>query len=223
MAKPLSLRGATEYVQTVMQRIQQPQFMAALQSIRDLESQSPLFARWQQLLRVVLPVQLEEISRHGFESTQTGLSEFNAEFSILASQNPDLYAQNADRWSFIMEKCFGMSPMSISNTRTVALSLARVREITQQVCAAMDSEEFLSVIRNDNEIQNGGADVVAKRLALLKRLLPLHQSVLGRHGFHGDAGWLMFQRILIDFMHDAELAALVAASTSRVFQAAGIR
>lgn len=61
-----------------------------------------------------------------------------------------------------------------------------------------------------------------KRQALLQVLLPLHMSVIEKHGFMGEEGYVQAQRALMDFYHVPELMEGANLAQKVIFQRAGV-
>jgi hypothetical protein len=55
--------------------------LAEIRLIRIKERPITLMEKWQELLQVILPIQIDVIKTHNFEGNQAGLSKFNEEFS----------------------------------------------------------------------------------------------------------------------------------------------
>lgn len=159
------------------------------------QSNEPLFHRWQKFIGMILPIQLQAIEKFGWEKTQEGLSRFNEEFMEKAATDRTLRKLNEDKWRFLFEKAFGLKECK-------SITLEQARNLITEIEAAMIHEDFLQKI--DQTVH--GQSTVEKRQALLTILIPLHMSIMEKHGFPGEEGYIQAQRALMDYYYDPLIA-----------------
>jgi len=188
---PQQLREAQEHILATL-RAQEP----ALELLRI--SPLSLIEKWQKFLGIILPIQLDALRALGLGSEQADLSQFNKLLLEQSLKNPELKALNEQKWAYLFEKAFGLTELR-------SITLEQARALTEAIVHAMTSEEFLTQV--DHAISKLSQDscLVERRQALLKVLLPLHMSVMVRHGFEGEEGYVQAQRALMDYYYDPEI------------------
>lgn len=182
---------------------------AALEAIRTTEA--PLIIKWQKFLGVVLPIQMNVLKVWSLGEDQAALSAFNEQFMEAAANDPALREINEQKWIYLFEKAFGLNEVR-------KITLEEARHLVSDIATAMVSEDFLSQV--DQAIENLGKDpsVLSKRQALLTVLFPLHMSVMSKHGFEGETGYIQAQKALMDYYFDAEISANVFLAQEVVFK-----
>jgi len=165
----------------------------ALEKIRN--SDTSLINRWQNLLEVVLPAQVEVIKSLGFSEDQSGLSNYNEQFMKRAVEDQALRDLNEEKWSFLLEIAFGVKQQR-------KISLQDAQNLIEEIATAMTSEEFLQEVDQVVEKIDQKAPMVVKRQTILAVLQPLHLSIMAKHGFEGEEGYVQAQRALVDYYYD---------------------
>eukprot|EP00742_Colponemidia_sp_Colp-10_P011090 GILJ01012276.1.p1 GENE.GILJ01012276.1~~GILJ01012276.1.p1 ORF type:complete len:198 (-),score=26.11 GILJ01012276.1:186-779(-) len=184
------------------------------------DSSLSIIDRWQMLLGIRLPLQLQSIPKYGFEPTQEGLNSFNAQLSKIASEDEEIRTAIEARWDLMFSRAFGLQVNSVQHEK-IPKTVEGVRALIKEIATAMLSDSFLTQVKQDIGSMST-ADTVERRKALLAILIPLHQSVLARHEIRGDEGWLLFQRAVTDKMYDLEIRDSAMQATVAVFKAAGL-
>jgi len=172
-------------------------------SLKDEESKleaiqnsgEPLVNKWQKFLEVILPIQIEAIKNLGYGSDQAALANFNEQFIKASAQDPALRELNEQKWIFLLEKAFGLQEQK-------PISLEQARSLIGDIASAMASETFLQEIDRTFELLSDQASLLERRQQLLTVLFPLHMSIMGKHGFSGDHGYIQAQRALMDYYSD---------------------
>jgi hypothetical protein len=171
------------------------------------EKPCSLVEKWQELLQVILPIQLDAL-----QQTQLNLSKFNEEYSRCALTSTVLRNVNAQKWLYIFAEAFGI-------TEFKEISLQEAQGLITEIAKEMTSEDFLRCI--DSVVQPH-ASLIEKRQAILTVLFPLHLSVMARYGFHGEAGYIQAQRAIMDYYYDPLIAQTAAHAQSIVFKRANL-
>lgn len=166
---------------------------AKLEEIHTLSA--PLINKWQLFLQVILPIQLEVIKNHGFDNNQAGLQKFNKLYIEESARSPELRALNEQKWLYLYAKVFGLEKVK-------KITLDEAQNLMKDLAAAVTSEEFLKSVDQLTTQFDETATIVMKREALLNILFPLHMSVMEKHGFEGDEGYIQAQRALMDYYYD---------------------
>lgn len=154
-----------------------------------------LLEKWQQFLQIIFPLQLSVIKNYGFEETQSGLSHFNEIYAQQSINSFDLKQLNKQKWLFILEKAFGV-------TEFKEISLQSAQKLIIDIAEQMTSKTFLQQIDSIVKSFSDELSLIEKRKAVLTILLPLHMSVMAKHGFEGKDGYVQAQRAIMDYYHD---------------------
>jgi len=172
-----------------------------------------LIEKWQALLQVILPIQMDVIKAHNLGDNQSGLSKFNEEYARGSSESGALSELNTEKWLFIFNKTFGV-------TEFKEISLQAAQSLIAEIAEEMTSETFLTQIDRVINSLIPEASLIEKRQAVLTILFPLHMSVMERHGFNGEVGYIQAQRAIMDYHHDPQIAQRAAHAQSVVFRRA---
>ena len=164
-----------------------------LDKIKTLDE--PITSRWQQLLGFLLNIQLEIIQKFGFEGNQTGLNLFNRVLMESQSQNPALRGLNIEKWNYLLEKGFGI-------TNVPKITLEQARNLINDIVSAATSEIFLCQIDVLVSKLDSNASMIERRQKLLDILLPLQISIMEKHGFTGEYGYVHAQKSIAEFYYD---------------------
>lgn len=177
------------------------------------ENRIPLVKKWQQFLQLILPIQLEIIKTYGLEGNQLGLSIFNKQYMERSLENPTLSQLNKQKWLFLFEKTFGA-------TEFKQLSLKETQDLVEDIASAMTSDYFLNQIDDAMNSLNEDVSMIQKREHLLTILFPLHMSVMERHGFKGELGYIQAQKAIMDYYHDPKISQDSSHAQSVIFKRA---
>lgn len=177
------------------------------------EKSGSLIEKWQELLQVILPIQMEVIKPYNLGGYQLGLSKFNEEYSRCALDSAVLCELNTKKWLFVFDKAFGI-------TEFKEISLQEAQSLIGEIAEEMTSEAFLVQIDQVINSLNPSASLIEKRHAVLTILFPLHMSVMARHGFEGETGYIQAQRGIMDYYHDPLISQKAAHAQSVVFKRA---
>lgn len=176
-------------------------------------SEEPLITRWQQLIGFVLPIQLQVIQNYGYAGDQTGLSLFNKNFMKLSESSVELKELNENKWRFLFKQAFGI-------TEYKEMSLEKAQALIQEIAGAMTSSAFLEEVDRTFEQVDHLIPLPQRRQKLLEILLPLHMSVMSKHGFEGESGYIQVQRGLMDYYSDPLIKEAAAQAQQVVFKRA---
>lgn len=177
------------------------------------EKTCSLMEKWQDLLQVILPIQMDAIKAYSLGDGQAGLSKFNEAYAHAALDSSTLRELNTKKWLLIFDKAFGM-------TEYREISLGQAQSLIKEIREEMTSEPFLLEVDQAIHSLESGASMVEKRQAVLTILFPLHMSVMRRHGFEGEKGYVQAQRAIMDYYHDPEISKMAAQAQSVVFKRA---
>ncbi len=177
------------------------------------DKSSSLIEKWQELLQVILPIQMDVIKAYNLGDNQSGLSKFNAEYTRCSPESVALSELNKEKWLFIFDKTFG-------GIEFKEISLQEAQKLIEEIAQEMTSETFLTQIDRVIISLKPEASLIEKRRAVLTILIPLHISVMGRHGFNGEVGYIQAQRAIMDYYHDPQIAQRAAHAQSVVFRRA---
>jgi hypothetical protein len=120
---------------------------------------------------------------------------------------------NTQKWLFIFDKAFGI-------TEFKEISLQKAQSLIEEIAEEMTSEAFLVQIDQVINSLKPNASLIEKRQAVLTILFPLHMSIMTRHGFDGETGYIQAQRAIMDYYHDPLIAQRAAYAQSIVFKRA---
>jgi hypothetical protein len=176
------------------------------------ESQGSVMEKWQKLLQIILPIQMDVLQTPHLEN---GLTQFNAAYARSLPESPALRDLNTRKWLFIFEKAFGI-------TEFKEISLQQAQSLIAEIATEMASEVFLAQIDNTIASLSPDASLIEKRQAILTVLFPLHLSVMARYGFEGMTGYIQAQRAIMDYYHDPLIAQKASEAQSIVFRRAKI-
>jgi hypothetical protein len=177
------------------------------------ERSGSLIEKWQELLQVILPIQMDVIKAYSLGDNQVGLSKFNEEYARCSSKSTALCKLTTQKWLFIFDKTFGI-------TEFKEISLQEAQSLTVEIAEEMTSETFLAQIDHAINALKPDASLIEKRQLVLTILFPLHMSVMARHGFDGETGYIQAQRAIMDYYHDPLIAQKAAYAQSVVFRRA---
>lgn len=177
------------------------------------EKSISLSEKWQALLQVILPIQIEVIKAYNLEDNQLGLLKFNEEYSRCAQNYSTLRELNTQKWLFIFEKAFAV-------TEFKEISLQEAQSLIVEIAKEMTSETFLAQIDQVINSFKPNASLIEKRQAVLTILFPLHMSVMEKHGFKGEIGYIQAQRAIMDYYHDPLISQRAAHAQSVIFKRA---
>ncbi len=172
-----------------------------------------LIEKWQELLQVILPIQMDVIKAYNLGDNQSGLSKFNEEYTRRSSESVALSKLNTEKWLFIFDKTFDI-------TEFKEISLQEAQNLIEEIAEEMTSETFLTQIDRLINSVRPEASLIEKRQAVLTILFPLHMAVMERHGFNGEMGYIQAQRAIMDYYHDSQIAQRAAHAQSVVFRRA---
>ena len=177
------------------------------------ENKSSLIQKWQELLKVILPIQMDVIKAYNLGENQLGLSKFHEECTRCSLESTALRELNTQKWLYIFDKTFGI-------TEFKEISLEKAQGIIVEIAEEMTSEAFLTQVDSVIHSLEPDASLIEKRQAILTILFPLHMSVMARHGFAGETGYIQAQRAIMDYHHDPLIAQRAAHAQSVVFKRA---
>ena len=141
------------------------------------------------------------------------MSHFNQIYSQKLTAAPILEQLNKQKWLFIFEKAFGI-------TEFQSLSLQSAQELISDIAEKMTSKNFLHQIDTISKLFTIESSLTHKRQAILKILLPLHMSVMEKHGFGGEIGYVRAQRAIMDHYHDPLISQTASNAQLVVFKRA---
>ncbi|HEY2810820.1 MAG TPA: hypothetical protein VGJ00_05485 [Rhabdochlamydiaceae bacterium] len=213
MARPpqLSFEQLFQIQNEIFQKIQDDE--EKLTAIRT--SPASLMEKWQQLLHVILPIQLEAIRPYHLGESQTGLVRFYQEYTQCAARFPALVEFNKEKWLFVFDKAFGI-------TEFKEIPLESAQSMISAIANEMISEPFLQKVDAAVDAIPADASLIEKRQAILAILFPLHMSVMAHYGFEGEAGYIQAQRAIMDYYHDPVISQGAAYAQYVVFRRAHI-
>lgn len=177
------------------------------------EKSGSLVEKWQELLQVVLPIQMDVIKAYTLGNNQLGLSKFNEEYSRCSLKATALFELNIQKWLFVFDRTFGI-------TEFKEISLQEAQSLIQEIAEEMTSETFLAQIDCRINSLKPDASLIEKRQAVLTILFPLHMSIMAKHGFDGETGYIQAQRAIMDYYHDPLISQMAAHAQSVVFKRA---
>lgn len=177
------------------------------------DKSSSLIEKWQELLQVILPIQMDVIMAHNLGDGQCALSKFNEEYTRNSSESIALSELNKEKWLFIFNKAFGVSEFK-------KISLQEAQNLITEITEEMTSEPFLIQIDCVINSFKPKASLIEKRQAVLAILFPLHMSIMERHGFNGELGYIQAQRAIMDYYHDPKIGQSASNAQSVVFRRA---
>ncbi|HSX04252.1 MAG TPA: hypothetical protein VLG76_05940 [Rhabdochlamydiaceae bacterium] len=204
---------STEQLFAIQNEIYNKIQLAEPKLIQIKEKAVPLMEKWQEFLEIILPIQLGVIKNHNFEANQLGLSKFNEEYSRCSLNSTPLRELTAQKWLFMFDKAFGV-------TEFKEISLQEAQNLVSEIVTEMTSDSFLAQIDNLINSLHSEASLIEKRQAVLTLLLPLHMSVMARHGFAGETGYIQAQRAIMDYYHDPLIAQKTVYAQTIVFKRA---
>jgi hypothetical protein len=184
---------------------------ADLNAIR--EAKGTLIEKWQQFLQVILPIQLQVLKKYGLDDNQRALSQFNEQYMHSSAQYPALFELNRQKWLFLFDKAFGVTDFK-------EISLEKVQSLIIDIVEEMTSESFLQQVDDQINVLGKEATLLQKRQALLSVLFPLHTSVMAKHGFEGEIGYIQAQRAIMDYYYDPVISQKSAYAQWVVFKRA---
>jgi hypothetical protein len=182
---------------------------AQLEQIRGLNI--PLMEKWARFLIIILPIQLRVIKALGFDDNQAALSNFNEQFIRQAEEDPSLRELNNQKWKFLLEKAFGV-------TEFKELSLEEARTMIEEITEEMTSDAFLEKLDAAVASLKDPNSLIEKRQLLLSMLFPLQMSVMEKHGFAGEKGYVQAQRALMEFHYDPIISGHATRAQTTVFK-----
>ena len=208
-----SMRLSTEQLLTIQKDIFDKIQLNEHKLLLIREKSGSLIEKWQELLQVILPIQMDVIKTYNLGDHQQGLLKFNEEYGSRAPTSTALRELNTQKWLFIFDKAFGI-------TEFKEISLQEAQSLIEEIAEEMTSETFLTQVDDVISSLNPDATLVEKRQAVLTILLPSHMSVMSRHGFAGETGYIQAQRAIMDYYSDPFIAQRAAYAQSLVFKRA---
>lgn len=187
---------------------------AQLETIQALNL--PIVEKWQRLLLILLPIQLRVIKASGFQNEQEALISFGEQYMEQASNDSSLWELNKQKWLFIFDKAFGVFEFK-------EITIEEARNLVSDIVEEMTSEQFLQRIDDALNQLKGEVTIIDKRNALLSLLFPLQVSIMARHGFEGDLGYIQAQRALMDYYFDPMIRNNFTRAQSAVFSRARLQ
>jgi hypothetical protein len=178
-------------------------------------AQYPLIIKWQMMLGLVLPIQMEIIKKLGYTDEQRALLEYNKQLMDSQQTDTKLREINDQKWDFIFEQAFGMPAAK-------KMTIEQARSLIADISAGMVAEPFLGQVDQLMKQLPPNADIMNKRQALLSVLLPLHMSIMAKHGFEGEQGYVQAQKALMDHLHDPEIMQKSLQAQEILFRRAGV-
>lgn len=175
----------------------------------------PLIVKWQMLLSVLLPIQVETIKNYGFTNEQTALLEYSSQLMHFQEMDSHLRSVGDSKWSYIFEHAFGLPTVQ---KVTQAQAAALMNDISNE----MVSDEFLAQVDQHMGKLDPKLPLQEKRQALLGILLPLQLAVMAKHGFTGEEGYVQAQKALMDYMHDPQMMEKATKAQLTLFTRAGV-
>jgi hypothetical protein len=172
-----------------------------------------LVEKWQQLLQIVLGAQLDVMKRHDLITDQTTLSRFNDAYAQRAQDSAELATLNKEKWLFVFDKVFGIREFK-------ELSLSDARLLIADIVDAMTAPTFLQTVDASVAALPLSASLIERRQAVMTVLFPLHLSVMAKHGFPGEEGYIQAQRALMDHYSDPIIAQSASRAQAVVFRRA---
>lgn len=180
-------------------------------------SSEPIVNRWQQLLDILLPIQLEVATECGFKNDQLGLMEFNKLLMEKQIIHPILSSLNEQKWDYIFNMGFG-----ITNTNAPKFSLEQAQNLINDMTKEITQEVFLIKIDTTMSKLPLHSSMVEKRQALLSLLLPLQVSVMEKYGFTGDTGYVLAQKALFEYYNDPVIMKSFSYAQETIFKRANL-
>lgn len=177
------------------------------------KSSTSLIEKWQNLLQVLLPIQLDVIKNYGFGEGQLGLTQFNETYALCTAESTPLLELNKQKWLFIFEKAFKI-------TEFKEISLQEAQRLIDDIVEEMISEVFLKKVDKIINSLPNEASLIEKRKAILTVLFPLHLSIMAKHGFEGKTGYIQAQRAIMDYYYDPMIVQRAAYAQSVFFERA---
>jgi hypothetical protein len=98
--------------------------------------------------------------------------------------------------------------------------LQEAESLISEIAREMTSEFFLAQIDSVIHSLPPNASLIEKRQAVLTILFPLHMSVMARHGFEGETGYIQAQRATMDYYYDPLISLKAAHAQAIVFKRA---
>jgi len=175
----------------------------------------PLIIKWQMLLGVLLPIQIETAKKFGFTNEQTALIEFNKQLIDQQQNDPQLQSLNEQKWHTIFKQAFNMDSVQ-------KITLEQARNLVAEISTEMMSEHFLKQVDQTMGQIDPKADLMQKRQTLITVLLPMQMAVMAKHGFEGEQGYVQAQRALMDYLHDPQIMEKAAKSQIALFTRAKV-
>lgn len=158
-----------------------------------------LLDRWQQMLEILLGAQMGCAAVYGFKADQQGLALFNNQHIEMMQNEAQLKRLNEEKWDYLLKTVFNLD-------KRVEITLEQARQVVKAVAEAIESEPFLVRVEQLMKQMPGQATLIERRKELLSLLFPLIINVISRYGFEGEDGYLHYQRALMDFYQDQEIA-----------------
>lgn len=186
---------------------------AALHTIQTAEDS--VLEKWQAMLGIVLATQTKAIKRLGLEDDQQSLSEFNHQLITRQVHVSELEQLNTEKWSLIFKHAFDIETVK-------ACSLTEAQALVQAIHAAMTHDSFLKEVALAMHTIPTNASLVEKRQKLLTLLIPLHQTVMAKHGYDGPKGYFHAQKALLDHYDNELITRLATEAQAILFKHAGL-
>ncbi|MBS0290460.1 MAG: hypothetical protein JSS07_10570 [Proteobacteria bacterium] len=174
----------------------------------------PLIIKWQMLVAVLLPLQIEIVKKLGFNNEQTALIEFNKQLTDVQNQDKKLLDLNQQKWNYIFEKAFDLKTQQ-------EMTLEQAKILIKDISSAMLNDSFLQQVDELARKFDPKTNLMEKRQALIGLILPLQLTIMDKHGFAGEEGYVHVQRALLDYLHDPEIIENATKAQITIFNRAG--
>ncbi len=210
--RQLTLDKASDIQEEILDQLKSKE--AQLSMIRD--SKEPIGVRWQALIGVVIPIQIETIAKHGFSPDQQGLSDFNKQLMKFNLDHKVLRKLNEKKWDYLIDKAFGLSQFR-------SVPLEKIQKVIVQIANEMTSEDFLQKVDQIKKTFSPKMPLINKRKLLLAIIFPVHLKILADHGFDGDLGYIEAQRAILDHYYDPVIIESAIKAQETVFKRAELK
>ncbi|MBS0285810.1 MAG: hypothetical protein JSR17_00420 [Proteobacteria bacterium] len=211
MMNTLSIEKLYESQQTLLDMLKTKQDVFA--KIKTVNY--PLIVKWQMMLGVLLPIQFEILKKIGFTNEQTALIEYNAQLMQTQKDDQKLRELNEAKWNYIFEQAFDItSVQKISQEQALAL----IKDISIE----MMSENFLKQVDAFMAKLDPNMPLIEKRQHLLTLLIPMQMSVMSKHGFAGEQGYVQAQKALMEYLHEPQMIEQASKAQIALFTRAGL-
>lgn len=171
--------------------------------------------KWQKLLEIFLPAEIEVISNHGFAKDQVGLALYNQQLMTQAKKGTELHNLFIMMWEYLFKKAYGFESVR-------ELPLDEAEQIVREMAQAGTENAFLEKVESEVGSLPENTDIMERRNKLVALTTPLHMEIFKKHGFTGEEGYIQMQRALMDHYHVPRLVQMAAHSQLILFRKAGL-